>query len=286
MHLTVWQAVRPVLQPRIEAARNMRLGLKHRGTTSERRSLIDAAYNKFKRQLEPIEWIYLPPIHAVYAMAPFRRLVYSDFDIPLTQATCDKVARRLPSYLSPFRNHLQDHLISCTVQGNDCGDGIRSTDKAKKYLVKDRDGLGYRPLAVNVFALIIEGDVRPIYLFGIDDVLAHLSYPHSQLHSTSNFYLDSDDVAFWISLCDMPAREGQISDFTMVYNTRASDLVRDLIIELGLDPRTARAEELDRLDLRLTCKKCKGPDHAYTWRYMVSCASYSTCTQLILPDTR
>ncbi|EPT00226.1 hypothetical protein FOMPIDRAFT_89703 [Fomitopsis schrenkii] len=268
----VWRVVgKPLIRPRIEAARDERLGGEHGDIVNVRKSLIKTAYDEYKRQMKPIEWIHLPSTSALYAMTPFRRLIYSDFDTPLTQATCSKVARRLPSYLSAFRNHVRDHLISCPV--DDLHD---NTDKARKYLVKDTDGLGYRSLAVDAFALYDDGGkhgMSSIPLFGVDDVFAHLSYPDSKLHHPYRGSRGPEhNGAFWISLGEMTGREGQIADYTLYYDKKASDTVRDLIVKLGLDPRTARAEDLNRLGARLACRyvDCHArSDDAYTWRHAV-----------------
>lgn len=260
----------------------MRLRNERDAIIEERTSLIEFAYSEYKEQLRPIEWIHLPPINVVCAMQPFRRLIYSDPKIWLEQETCDRVARRLPTYLAAFRNKLRGRLVDCPVQTDDGGDGIRTTDKAKKYLVKDI-GLGYRSLAVDVFTLIDDAREKPIYMFGIDDVFAQLSYPDSELHRTADLLPDTVNDAFWVSLVDSPGREGKIADCTLRYNKRASDIVRNLLAELGLDPMTAQAEDLDRLDVRIACryKKCKKLHNAYTWRCVVSHLTMKPLPKLI-----
>jgi len=251
----VWKRIRPILQLDIEIARCKRLDRDEASTIKPRKALVESMYYGYKQTLRPIEWVNLPPAGFVYAIPAFRSLIYTNLDIPLEEAACHEVARRLPEYISAFYDNLKARLLRSIVNSRGSKTGARMSARP----LRDTDGL--LSLATSVFSLTSSTACLE-RSFGFDDLTVQLAYRGE---------IDLQSTAFWVALHDSEGEE--IAGHTLKYDVRGSKTVESLIAVLGLDPETARPEDLDRLGKRFLCGSCQSmrwfaplTDSAHSWR--------------------
>lgn len=247
----VWTHIRAPLQRIIESARCKRLEREAPAIINARKRLVKIAYNTYKRTLRPIEWVHLPPPQLIYVMPTFRDIIYTKLDEPLDQTTCDEAAERLPEYISAFMGALKQHLLQDLADS----DALRSRGKRAKRVPKNEtdDRLF---LATTVF----RGPDPTANLHSFGDITAYLSSFEMRGTWDSEAYislLEKRRWGFWDRLC--------------TYDGAESLVAHALVTALGLDPATARPEDLDEMDPRFTCENCTRLDvRAYSWRRFVS----------------
>ncbi|KAH9919309.1 uncharacterized protein B0H18DRAFT_1028262 [Fomitopsis serialis] len=254
----VWKRIRPVLQLDIEIARCKRLDRFEARTIRARKALVKRVYYAYRQTLRPIEWIHLPPADYVYVIPVFRSLIYTHIDVPLEEAACDEAARRLPEYISAFRNTLKARLLRSMT------DSRRGSTTAARTSTRPLRGDARLSLATSVFTLTTSSGSYLERCFGFDDLTAQLAYRGE---------VGIQSTAFWVVVHD--SEGGDITGHGLSYDLRVSKTVESLIAALGLDPETARPEDLDRLEKRVLCGSCQSmdwpglaqlTDQAYSWR--------------------
>lgn len=247
----VWARVKNPLTRVIEATRCRRLERNAAATIDARKRLVKNAYNVYKRSLRPVDWIHLPPPQLIYVIPAFRDLIYTKPDEQLDQATCDEAAERLPGYISTFMNALKRRMLQ--EMADSATPRTRRGKKAKRVPKNERADKLF--LATSVFSATGPGN-----LHSFDDVAAYLS---------EREMYDTRDTGSFIPLLETQAW-GQW-DRLCAFNSVGSQIAEALVIALGLDPATARPQDLDEMDRRFVCEYCTGLDvRAYNWRRMVS----------------
>ncbi|KZT69603.1 hypothetical protein DAEQUDRAFT_726585 [Daedalea quercina L-15889] len=254
-----WNRVRPILQVSIETARAVRLDRDQTPLINTRKALVKNAYDAYRRTLRPIEWIHLPPAELIYVIPVFRTLIYADLNVPLQQAACDEAARQLPNYISSFKDKLQACLLELMADReyhNAAARRVRRTSGNRKE---------HLSMANFVFSFWRYG-----CLCSFEDVTAFLACCCTMIQPQQQ-----PDAEFWINLYEKQGRRR--GEWSFDYIPQGRMLVNAMITGLGLDPETARPEDLDRLNRRFICKHCEvstayaGPrDLAYSWRTALS----------------
>lgn len=206
-----------------------------------------SAYNTYKRTLRPIERVHLPPPQLIYVMPAFRDLIYTKLDKQLDQVTCDAAAERLPQWISAFMDALKRHLLKDIADA----DALRSPGRKAK-----RESNGKLALATSVF----RGPDQTTNLHSFGDVAAYLSSLEMLGNWDSEAYiflLETRRWGPWNRLCS--------------YDDPESRVAEALVTAHGLDPATARPEDLDEMGRQFVCENCTGLDvRAYSWRRFVS----------------
>lgn len=179
-------------------------------------------------------------------MPVFRDLIYTKLDEQLDEAMCDHaVARHLPEFISTFKGALKRRLLQ------EMADYANGGKTAKRVSKDEPDDKLF--LATSVFSASADD------LYSFEDVIAYLSTLEIQdTQDTGSFIslLEPQGWRFWERLCS--------------FNSVGSEVAVEVVVALGLDPATARSQDVDGMDWRFVCEYCTGLDvRAYNWRAFV-----------------
>ncbi|KAH9831378.1 uncharacterized protein C8Q71DRAFT_861748 [Rhodofomes roseus] len=226
-----WEHIRHALEPFIVDASCGRIerdaGPGHRETIQTRKVLVKETYEDFKRTLQPIQWLRLPPVDMIYTMPTFRSLIYNDLDAVLIRAQCDAAARELPDFISTYHDSIMAALRRAYKEMWTFDSGEDWPEGADKNL----------HWACSIFRTR-SWDTH--FFCGADDVFAQLSCIRE----------GRKDKLFWLQLQD-PEDRSQLRPF--IGDSVGYAVVQKLSSTLGLDPRKALPKELDKLNRLVFC---------------------------------
>ncbi|RDB26491.1 hypothetical protein Hypma_005620 [Hypsizygus marmoreus] len=237
-----WREIRPYLEAKAIKLRDVRRLAERQALLKKRAEIVKDAYLEYKKTISPITWKYLPHKSEILALEMFSDIINLPTESEVTVATCGSTFKQLPGYLADRRERQRRQLLSL----------LPLDEHGDTSVLDDSDsGLTRRlELALSVFTCIDcmgTEDMNWSICFGWEDIIEHNWCPVNNTACTR-----------WT--------------FSSIGSSIAANLAR----LVGLDPSTASARDMDRVDARFMCAECPVETYrgvkgqmAVTWRECV-----------------
>lgn len=245
-----WNKLRPLLEPAVVAAQAARKAQERQVLVESRKRVVNVAYHRYKRTILPATWAYHPGAYTVYEFEPFAKIIDDPEETQYKEDDFASAVKELPRLLDNWKFEKIRQLISLLPRHGSDGD---SRDLKPAICQEDLNSEVLN-LAISVFTCL--GSVHSPNaggrcLIGWDGAGIHLKCGALR--------------KFW--------------DRRLHFTRRGFDAARELVKLANLDPNTALAREMDKVDARFVCASCpqirfKGFQgrQALLWRECVSLA--------------
>lgn len=224
-----------------------------------RKDEINAKCEHYRATLPPREWAHFPPTRDIMKAPVFAQYIKQELDRPTSFPTAEAM-KVLPGIIAEWRDTKREELARQWMQ--ETGSSL-PIDEAEDRLY----------LAKSVFLCTqCKGLDRRCklgeLLCGWDAALSHLCYMAFESYYNGGYLNDLDEIDGAVT----------VGHRELEYSMKAERVVSSLLEDIGLDPSTTTAKQMDDLDSRFFCGKCPEAVHrkgvygkkAYTWKECVS----------------
>ncbi|KAJ7185456.1 hypothetical protein C8R46DRAFT_982058 [Mycena filopes] len=256
---SIWKRIRPILEPRVQAAKEERLKTERDARIRARTALVEEVYKNYRQTLVPRSWRYLPSLYEIRQSSPFSAVIDLPNAVDVRIADFKDAEAALPTILPLITAARKAELLRLIEAARTAEPNLftaASQDSDPRTLT----------LATSVFKCARSGcsSARPgawrsehsRVLIGWDAAINHRCR-----------------VAQW----NIGSQHSASVATVLKFSKRGCTAAASLVVLAGSSEQQMTAAQMDELDLRFICMACppqmikKSTDThpAYSWRAAV-----------------